>query len=64
LPAARALARAEKFGIVAVLMVLFVLPLLLGQFGITFDPFQAAMGRVLPWAEGIVLQLTGHGSGS
>jgi Zn-dependent protease len=64
LPAARALARAEKFGIVAVLLILFVLPLLLGQFGITFDPFQAAMGRVLPWAEQIVLQLTGHGSGS
>jgi Zn-dependent protease len=64
LPVARVWARSEKFGIVAVLLVLFVLPALLGQMGITFDPFQAAMGRVLPWAEGIVLQLTGHGSGN
>jgi Zn-dependent protease len=63
LPAARILARLEKYGIVAVLLLLFVLPTLLGQYGIRFDPFQDAMGRVLPWAVQKVLWVTGHGSG-
>ena len=53
----------EKFGIVAVLLLLFVLPTLLGQFGISFDPLQEAMGRVLPWAVQQILWVTGHGSG-
>jgi Zn-dependent protease len=63
LPAARVLARAERYGILAVLLVLFVLPTVLAQFGVTFDPFQAAMGRVLPWAVQKIMQVTGHGGG-
>lgn len=54
------LARAEKIGILAVLLLLFILPLGLQQFGIRFDPFNAAVGVVLPWAEHIVLILTGN----
>ena len=63
LPAARVVARLEKYGIVAVLLLLFVLPTLLGQYGIKFDPLQEAMGRVLPWAVQQILWVTGHGSG-
>lgn len=64
LPAARWLAGFEKRGIVLVLLVIFVVPLALEQVGIKFDPFQEAMGRLLPWAENIVLQITGHGGGN
>src|ERR1700722_15620958 len=48
---------------VGVLPLPVVLPPLLGQYGIRFDPFQDAMGRVLPWAVQKVLWVTGHGSG-
>lgn len=58
------LAQAEKIGILAVLLVLFVLPLGLQQFGIRFDPFNQAVGVVLPWAEHIVLILTGNDVGN
>jgi len=54
---ARPLARFETSGILLVLLVLFVLPVALGQFGIRFDPFQQAMGRILPWAEEIVVRI-------
>jgi Zn-dependent protease len=63
LGAARFLARSEKYGIVLVLLVLFVLPTALGQFGVRFDPLQETMGRVLPWAMQKVMQITGHGGG-
>lgn len=63
LGAARFLARSEKYGIVLVLLVLFVLPTALGQFGVRFDPLQETMGRVLPWAMEKIMQITGHGSG-
>jgi Zn-dependent protease len=63
LGAARFLARSEKYGIVLVLLVLFVLPTALGQFGVRFDPLQETMGRVLPWAMQKIMQITGHGSG-
>ncbi|WP_298222789.1 site-2 protease family protein [Acidocella sp.] len=58
------LAQAEKFGIAAVLLVLFVLPLALQQLGIRFDPFRDVIGVVLPAAERIVLVLTGNGVGT
>ncbi len=64
LPAARWLAGFEKRGILLVLLVIFILPVVLEQIGIKFDPFQEAMGRILPWAENIILQITGHGSGT
>lgn len=58
------LAQAEKIGIAAVLLVLFVLPLALEQVGIRFDPFREVMGLVLPAAERVVLALTGNGVGT
>ncbi|NNM56390.1 site-2 protease family protein [Acidocella sp.] len=64
LPAARWLAGFERQGIILVLLVIFILPLVLAQFGLRFDPFQESMGRILPWAEQIILQITGHGSGN
>lgn len=64
LPLALWLAKSEKIGIVAVLLVLFVLPLALRQFGIQFDPFQRAMEIVLPWANHLIMALTGNAVGN
>ena len=64
LPMAIKLAQAEKIGIAAVLLLLFVLPLTLAQLGIQFNPLREAMGLVLPGAERVVLWLTGNGVGS
>jgi len=64
LRAAAFLARSERIGILAVLLLLFVLPLAAGQLGFRFDPFNAAMGRIMPWAFDLVLRLTGHGEGA
>ncbi|MBU6419474.1 MAG: site-2 protease family protein [Proteobacteria bacterium] len=64
LPLAIKLAQAEKIGIAAVLLVLFVLPLALAQLGIRFDPFREVVGLVLPAAEHVVLVLTGNGVGN
>lgn len=62
LPIALVYARAERFGIMAVLLLLFVLPTVAGQFGAHFDPFRDGMNQVMPWAVRQVLWLTGHGS--
>lgn len=64
LPLARVLARTERLGILAVLLVLFILPLVMQQFGVRFEPFQDAMGVILPYAEAIVLLITGNGFGN
>ncbi|HTN10151.1 MAG TPA: site-2 protease family protein [Acetobacteraceae bacterium] len=56
-------ARMERAGILVVLLVVFLLPLLLQEFGIDFDPVRDGLGRVLPWAIRLVLQLSGHGGG-
>jgi Zn-dependent protease len=63
LPAARWLAGAERFGIVLVLLVLFVLPTGLEQLGIHFDPFHDGLNAVLPWASNLVMHLAGHSNG-
>jgi Zn-dependent protease len=63
LPAARVLARSEKFGILAVMLVLFVLPAALGQLGVHFDPFHDALNAILPWAGNTVMHLTGNANG-
>jgi Zn-dependent protease len=60
LPAARLLARSEKFGIILVFLVLFLLPTTLAQFGVHFNPFQDALNVVLPWANNGVLHLAGE----
>jgi Zn-dependent protease len=53
-------ARLERFGIVLVLLVVFLLPRMLADFGIAFDPFSAVLNTVLPWALRVVLMLAGH----
>jgi Zn-dependent protease len=60
LPLARLLARSEKLGIFLVLGLLFILPLVMQQFGVRFDPFQDAVRFILPYAEHIVLLVTGN----
>jgi Zn-dependent protease len=64
LPLAIRLAKSERLGIFLVLFVLFILPMVMQQFGIRFDPFQDAMGFILPYAENIVLTLTGNHIGN
>jgi len=57
-------ARLERLGIVLVLLVIFLLPRMLADFGIAFDPFAALLNNVVPWALRIVMQLAGFGAGS
>jgi len=53
-------ARLEPAGIAIVLLGVFVLPQLLRQLGVAFDPVGATLGRVLPRAIDLVLQLAGY----
>lgn len=53
----------ERAGIVIVVFVVFLMPMLLREFGIQFDPVGRALGVVLPWAMRAVLTLAGHPSG-
>jgi Zn-dependent protease len=57
-------ARLERLGIVLVLLVIFLLPRMLADFGIAFDPFSALLNTVLPWALRIVLLLAGYDVGA
>lgn len=61
-PLALGWARIERFGIVLVLAGLFVLPALLRQAGLRFDPLHGLLGRVLPAAFGLTLWLAGSPS--
>ncbi|HET8997329.1 MAG TPA: site-2 protease family protein [Acetobacteraceae bacterium] len=58
---ARAWARMERAGILVVILVVFLLPYMLREFGIYFDPFAAALNFVLPWAFHLLFLLSGHG---
>jgi Zn-dependent protease len=57
---AQAWARLERAGLVIVLLLIFALPPLLGEFGIAFDPIRGGLNAVLPWALRVVLWLSGH----
>jgi Zn-dependent protease len=57
-------ARLERLGIVLVLLLVFLLPRMLAELGIVFDPFSVLLNTVLPWALRIVLRLAGHDVGS
>jgi Zn-dependent protease len=57
---ARRWARLERLGIVLVVLVVFLLPPLLSQSGITFDPFRDTLRTVIPWALNLLFQLSGH----
>jgi Zn-dependent protease len=60
LPLARIWARTERAGLAIVLLLLFVLPYALGEFGIRFDPVREGLSAILPGAIRIVLLLGGH----
>jgi Zn-dependent protease len=57
---ARIWARAERAGLMIVLLVLFVVPYVTSSFGVRFDPFRAALYSVLPGAFRAVMWLAGH----
>lgn len=59
-PLAQRWARLERVGIVLVLLVVFLLPRMLGDFGVRFDPVGALLNDVLPRALNLVLWLAGH----
>ena len=58
--AARTWARLERAGIVMVLLFVFLIPLVLQQFGIAWNPVGDALGDVIPWAYQNLLWLAGH----
>ncbi|MDA8052381.1 MAG: site-2 protease family protein [Rhodospirillales bacterium] len=62
LPAPLALryARIERFGILIVLVIFFLLPAISQRMGFAFDPVRTVLGRVLPAAGKLVLFLAGH----
>ena len=53
-------ARLERAGIFLVLLGVFVLPALLREFGIDFDPVGDTLNTVIPRAVDLVLRLAGH----
>jgi Zn-dependent protease len=57
---ARRWARVERLGILLVVVVVFLLPPLLSQLGINFDPFRDTLQAVIPWALNFLFHLTGH----
>jgi Zn-dependent protease len=60
LAAAKVWARLERAGILIVLLVVFILPTLFGEFGIRFDPVREALDSVLPQAVMLVLRMAGY----
>jgi Zn-dependent protease len=62
--AARVWARTERLGILVVLMVVFIMPAVLGEAGIRFDPVRDALDSVLPRAVFFVLRMAGYGAGA
>jgi Zn-dependent protease len=58
--AARVWARTERAGLLIVLLLVFLLPSLLHQFGITFDPVRQALGAVTGPIFRLLLTLAGR----
>jgi len=56
---ARRWAQVERYGIVVVLLVVFLLPHLIPG----FDPFGEALDTIVPWAIDLLLRLSGHDIG-
>lgn len=52
-------ARLERAGIVIVVLAVFLLPRLLAEFGIAWDPVGRGLKTVLPWAAGLIYRLAG-----
>ena len=59
MPLAMRWARLERAGIAVVLLGVFLLPSLLREFGIVFDPVHAALSTILPHAEQLIFTLAG-----
>ena len=59
LPLAAVWARLERAGIVIVLLVVFIGPRLLAEFGVAFDPVGAALRTVVPWSLNVVFHAAG-----
>lgn len=57
---AYAWARLERAGLVIVLLLVFLLPRLLAEFGILFDPVGRVLSTGLPWAFDLVSRLAFH----
>jgi len=64
LRAAIALQGLQRYGILVLLLVVFILPTALAQAGIRFDPINGALFHLLRGAEIFVLNLTGHPLGN
>ena len=62
LPAGLAMrwARMERAGLAVVLLGVFLLPQLLAQFGVAFNPVGAALDDVIPRAQDLVMRLAGR----
>jgi Zn-dependent protease len=56
---ALAWARLERAGIVIVILLVFLIPRLLAEFGIRWDPVGQGFARVLPWATNLVYSAAG-----
>ena len=61
---ARVWAGLERLGIVLVILIVFLLPPMLADFGIRFDPFRQTINTVLPWALHVLLVSSGHAIGA
>ena len=53
-------ARLERAGIFLVMIGVFLLPQLMREFGVDFDPVGSALNTVIPRAVDLVMQLAGH----
>jgi Zn-dependent protease len=60
---ARVWAGVERLGILLVILIIFLLPPMLADFGIRFDPFRQTINAVLPWALHLLLVSSGHSIG-
>lgn len=63
LPAARALAQVERIGILAILLIIFVLPTILGEIGIDFNPVSDILQIWVPRVAAWFLSLAGVNAG-
>lgn len=57
---ARVWGSVERAGIVIVLLLVFLLPRLLAEFDIDFNPVGDALGVAIPWAMRVIFLLAGH----
>lgn len=61
LPLARAWAGLERFGLLIVLLMVFLLPMLARDLGYNIDPVRQFLTTAEPWATRWILFLSGHG---